>query len=93
MGSLSRMAKKCESCPKRDKCNHKYMEACAYIDKPNAKRATVNNAVNASMPNMRETMKINVGGDIITAYKDEIEKEIYKALRESFSIGLSRGGM
>lgn len=34
MGSISRTAKKCRACPDKDKCNHKYLEACAYIVEP-----------------------------------------------------------
>ena len=40
----------------------------------------------ASQPLMRETKAINVGGVLTTVYKDDIEREIYKALREPFSL-------
>nr|DAV06056.1 MAG TPA: hypothetical protein [Bacteriophage sp.] len=43
-------------------------------------------AEKASQPILRETMTINVGGVLTTAYKDDIEREIYKALREPFSL-------
>ena len=33
---------------------------------------------------LRETTQINIGGVMSTVYKDEIEKEIYKAFREPF---------
>lgn len=36
----------------------------------------------AAAPVLRETMQINVGGVMTTVYRDEIEKEIYKALHE-----------
>lgn len=41
---------------------------------------------NSAAPILRETMQINVGGVMTTVYKDEIEKEIYKALREPFML-------
>lgn len=36
MGSISRMAVKCQKCPDRDKCDKKRMESLAYIDTPSA---------------------------------------------------------
>ena len=41
---------------------------------------------NSAAPLLRETMQINVDGVMTTVYKDEIEKEIYKALREPFML-------
>lgn len=38
----------------------------------------------ALLPPLRETTQINIGGVMSTVYKDEIEKEIYKAFREPF---------
>lgn len=34
MGSISRMAVKCQKCHDRDKCDKKRMESLAYIDTP-----------------------------------------------------------
>ena len=31
---LSRLSEKCRKCPFVDKCNHKQMEALAYLSKP-----------------------------------------------------------
>ncbi|MDE7185416.1 MAG: hypothetical protein K2O40_13355 [Lachnospiraceae bacterium] len=87
MGTISQMAEKCQKCPKRDKCDHKRMEMCAYIDDSQiAMSAGVSAGVSAAAPALRETMQINVGGAMTTVYKDEIEKEIYKALREPFML-------
>lgn len=87
MGAISQMAKKCQKCPERDKCDHKRMEACAYYDEPQiAANAGVSAGISASAPALRETMQINVGGVMTTVYKDEIEKELYKALYEPFML-------
>ncbi len=87
MGTISQMAEKCQKCPKRDKCDYKKMCACAYIDEPQiAREAGISAGVSAAAPALRETMQINVGGVMTTVYKDEIEKEIYKALREPFML-------
>ena len=32
--SLSKLAEKCKSCPKSEKCDHKRMELCALMDLP-----------------------------------------------------------
>lgn len=87
MGTISQMAEKCQKCPKRDKCDHKRMEMCAYIEMPQiARESGISAGLSAATPALRETMQINVGGVMTTVYKDEIEKEIYKALREPFML-------
>lgn len=81
------MAEMCKACPDRDKCDHKKMEMCAYFDEPKtAISAGADAEASAGLPGLRETMQINVGGVMTTVYKDEIEKEIYKALREPFML-------
>lgn len=42
--------------------------------------------MNAAQPVLRETMQINIGGVMTTVYKEEIEKELYKAFREPFAL-------
>ena len=84
MGTLSKMAEKCKVCPDRDKCDHKKMELCAYIEPQIEANSGIGAGMNAAMPALRETMQINAGGIMTTVYKDEIEKEIYKALHEPF---------
>lgn len=51
MGSISQMAEKCQKCHKRDTCDHKRMESCAYIDMP----------INCSpaMPQVEASISIN----------------------------------
>lgn len=84
---LSRLSAKCRACPNRDKCNHKRMEMCGYFDEPQiAMSAGVDAGMSAAAPVLRETMQINVGGVMTTVYKDEIEREIYKALCEPFML-------
>lgn len=78
---LSRLSAKCKTCPFRDKCNHKEMEALAYLE-----LAKADNTQSAAAPVLREAMQINVGGVMTSAFKDEIEREIYKALREPFML-------
>lgn len=51
-----------------------------------ARSARVEAGMSAAAPVLRETMQINVGGVMTTVYKDEIEKEIYKALYEPFML-------
>ena len=72
---LSKLSEKCRKCPKRDKCNHKKMEAMAYL-RPCGKTA----GEKASQPIVRETMQINVGGILQTVYKDDIAKAIEREL-------------
>ena len=87
MGTISKMSERCQKCPDKDKCDYKTMCACAYIDKPqSAMSARIGAGISAAAPALRETMQINVGGVMTTVYKDEIEKEIYKALGEPFML-------
>lgn len=85
MGAITQLAEKCRKCPFVDKCKHKEMEHLAYYE-PIAASATVGAGMSAAQPVLRETMQINVGGVMTTVYKDEIEKELYKAFREPFML-------
>ena len=76
--TYSDMRKDCESCPNKEQCWNGKNVGVAYLDASIAEKA--------SQPILRETMTINVGGALTTAYKDDIEREIYKALREPFSL-------
>lgn len=76
--AYSDMRKDCESCPNKEQCWNGKNVGVAYLD--------ANIAEKASQPILRETMTINVGGVLTTAYKDDIERKIYKALREPFSL-------
>lgn len=66
------MAERCQKCPNKDKCDHKKMELCAYIDEP---KVTVSNAI----PNGINMSFANVGGLASMSMKD-IEKSIRKSL-------------
>ena len=85
MGALTKLAEKCRKCPFVDKCDHKEMEHLAYYD-PMTESAAAGAGMSAAQPVSRETMQINVGGTMTTVYKDEIEKELYKAFREPFML-------
>lgn len=85
MGALTKLAEKCRKCPFVDKCDHKEMEHLAYYD-PVLEKASADAGMSAAQPILRETMQINVGGVMATVYKDEIEKELYKAFREPFTL-------
>ena len=82
MCALTKLSEKCRNCPFVDKCDKKKMEAHGYYDAAMGIEA----GMNAAQPVLRETMQINVGGVMTTVYKDEIEKELYKAFREPFSL-------
>lgn len=82
---LSRLSKKCRSCPFVETCEHKQMEALAYISEA-AQVASVDTAA----PVLRETITIYIQGNPTVVYKDEIEREIYKNLH--VGLGLQFGG-
>ena len=87
MGALTKLSEKCRKCPFVDKCENKRMEAHCYLDGANILSAAAENVMNNSeQPVLSETMQINIGGVMTTVYKDEIEKELYKALREPFML-------
>ncbi len=79
MGSISKMAEKCQKCPDRDKCNHKRMEACAYIEMPQ-------NAIPNAIPNGINDIAVNIGG-AFTISREKLAKEIEQSLNKRLSIG------
>lgn len=70
------LRKECENCSERDACFNGHAVGVGMLPLTET----------AAAPLLRETMQINVGGVMTTVYKDEIEKEIYKALREPFML-------
>lgn len=90
MASLSRMATVCRNCDKRDTCDHKKMELCALAELPPQVSMNASQGVlmDSAMPLMRQRIESPLSPFV---YKDELEKEIYKTLREPFSIGLNYG--
>lgn len=72
-GSISRLSEKCSKCDKKDKCDHKRMEACAYI---------IPSTVNNTMPAARPEINIQVGNAYVNTedIRNAIENQIYKGL-------------
>ena len=77
--SLSKLSEKCKSCPKVDTCDHKKMELCALAELPeqNIASAIQSEVQDVAMPLLRERIESPLSP---FAYKDELEKELYKAL-------------
>lgn len=65
------LAEMCKNCPKVDTCNHKRMEQYAVLPLPE----TI--LEGTTVPLMREKMNSPLSPFV---YKDDLEKEIYKAL-------------
>lgn len=76
--AYSDMRKDCENCPDKQQCWSGKNVEVAYLDADIAEKV--------AQPILRETMTINGSGIPTTVYKDDIEREIYKALREPFSL-------
>lgn len=71
--AYSDMKKECKKCSERVAC----FNGCAV-------GVGVLIPENAAAPLMRETIQINIGGVMRTVYKDDMEKEIYKAFQKPF---------
>ena len=85
MEGLSRLSKKCRKCPYVVPCDHKQMEALAYLNE-----ASQPAMADAAAPVLRETVTVYIQGNPTIVYKDEIEREIYKSLHTG--LGLQFGG-
>lgn len=84
--TLSKLSEMCKACPKVDKCDHKRRELCALAELPPPQvsmSASQGVLMDAAMPIMRERIESPLSP---FAYKDELEKEIYKALHEPFML-------
>lgn len=77
---LSQLAEKCKKCPFVDKCEHKRMGELAYLPDSIMADTGQSATMSAAAPVLRETMKIRIAGKVVTVYKDDIEKELYKHL-------------
>lgn len=86
----SKLSKACRCCPYVKTCDHKEMEAMAYLPDISVSMNYGEHlaAPTISQPMARETVKINVGGEIHTMYKDEFEKMIYESLYKNLYSGL-----
>ena len=73
--TLSKLAEKCKSCPKSEKCDHKRMELCALADLPpqNLASATQSILIDNMSPILREEIKSPLSP---FRYKDELEKAL-----------------
>lgn len=71
------LKKDCEICSERGACFSVHAVGVGFLQPI---------LESAEAPVLRETMQINVVGVMTTAYRDEIEKEIYKAFREPFML-------
>lgn len=87
--ALARLAKQCRECPFVETCEHKELEAVGYLPDPimaDAKAAVAD----ITAPILREPVSRVVDGKIVTMYKDELEKILYKDLYSH--LGLQFGG-
>ena len=73
--TLSKLAEKCKSCPKSEKCDHKRMELCALTDLPpqNLASATQSILIDNMSPILREEITSPLSP---FRYKDELEKAL-----------------
>lgn len=88
--ALARLAKQCRECHFAETCDHKELEAIGYLPDPII--ADVKAPVTADMaaPILRETVNRVVDGKVVTMYKDELEKILYKDLYSH--LGFQFGG-
>lgn len=95
MSVVRRIASKCRSCPKRDSCDYKNMELCAYIEQPQI-------AAQVTMPSVSELMQpmliphdyrnIKVAENTtITIDVEEIKRQMQKDFYKQMGIGLNYG--
>lgn len=84
---LSKLSEMCKTCPFSDECDRRRMEACGYLPLPEATSTAVSSS--AAQPVLRETVDIRVNEQPMRVYKDEIEKELTRALYAR--IGLQYG--
>lgn len=88
--ALARLTKQCHECPFVETCEHKEMEALGYLPEPIMADAKAAVAADITAPILRETVSRVVNGKIVTMYKDELEKILYKDLYSH--LGLQFGG-
>lgn len=86
VGTVTMMAQKCQKCKRRDTCDKKRMEACAYLVGQNAQCPTVPNVAEMVQPmsvihNYRN-VKIGENTQItvdVEEVKKQLEQKFYKA--------------
>lgn len=57
----------------------------------NMEQAQCASSANAALLATREIMQMNINGEMVSVFKDEIEKELYKELYAGLYIGLDYG--
>lgn len=72
--SVSKIATKCQNCPHKEDCEHKYMEMCAVADISQSN--TIDNGVSYHLPFLRDTSALS-----------RIQEDINKSLIKQLSIG------
>lgn len=88
--ALARLTKQCRECPFVETCEHKEVEALGYLPEPIMTDAKVPVTADIAAPILRETVSRVVDGEVLTMYKDELEKILYKDLYSH--LGLQIGG-
>lgn len=88
---LARLTKQCRECPFVETCEHKKPEPIM-VDVKAPIMVDVKAPVTADIaaPILRETVSRVVDGKVVTMYKDELEKILYKDLYSH--LGLQFGG-
>ena len=78
--NLSKLAEKCKNCPDVETCDHKYMEAVAFLPgEPTMESLMASSAgLTGAVSNMRETMAVIDVNGVHSAYTDDIIKQINK---------------
>lgn len=95
MGAVRRMASKCQNCPKREGCEHKKMELCAYIEEPHI-------LAQVAMPSVAELMQpmliphdyrdIKVAENTtITIDVEELKRQLERDIYKKDGLGLNYG--
>ena len=88
--ALARLAKSCRKCPFVETCEHKELEAVEYLPDTITADVKAPVATDIAAPILRETVSRVVYGNVVTMYKDELEKILYKDLYSH--LGLQFGG-
>ena len=88
--ALARLAKSCRKCPFVETCEHKELEVVEYLPDPITADVKAPVATDIAAPILRETVSRVVYGNVVTMYKDELEKILYKDLYSH--LGLQFGG-
>lgn len=84
MGTISKLAQKCQNCPNKDRCSYKYMELCAYNnERVAASVITENFSQSATVKHDYRSIKVSETETItidMEEMKKQLEKDFYKSL-------------